>query len=98
MSIERRAAGESVWLRRGGADDRAELRSYTPHSLSYEVLESEEAVGLAMLDEIETAARSNFIKTEIAAEAETRARQLDENPGLWIRLNPNVDCWFWPMC
>ena len=58
MSIERRAAGESVWLRRGGADDRAVLRSYTPHSLSYEVLESEEAVGRAMLDEIETAARS----------------------------------------
>lgn len=31
-----------------------------------------------------------FIKTEIADDAGTRAQQLDENPGLWIRLNPNV--------
>ena len=31
-----------------------------------------------------------FIETEISEDAETRARQLDENPGLWIRLNPNV--------
>lgn len=31
-----------------------------------------------------------FINTELADDAETRARQLDENPGLWIRLNPNV--------
>ena len=31
-----------------------------------------------------------FIKTEIADEPETRAQQLDENPALWIRMNPNV--------
>lgn len=31
-----------------------------------------------------------FIKTEIANDPDTRARQLDENPALWIRLNPNV--------
>ena len=31
-----------------------------------------------------------FISTEIAEDAETRARQLEQNPGLWIRLNPNV--------
>jgi 6-phosphogluconolactonase/glucosamine-6-phosphate isomerase/deaminase len=31
-----------------------------------------------------------LIETEIASDAETRKRQLDENPGLWIRLNPNV--------
>jgi len=31
-----------------------------------------------------------FIKTELADDAETRARQLDKNPGLWIRLNPYV--------
>jgi 6-phosphogluconolactonase/glucosamine-6-phosphate isomerase/deaminase len=29
-------------------------------------------------------------ETEFAGDRETRARQLDENPGLWIRLNPNV--------
>jgi 6-phosphogluconolactonase/glucosamine-6-phosphate isomerase/deaminase len=28
--------------------------------------------------------------TQIAADAEARAVQLDENPGLWIRLHPNV--------
>jgi len=28
--------------------------------------------------------------TDIAASAEARARQLDENPGLWIRLHPSV--------
>jgi len=33
---------------------------------------------------------ARFIKEGIADDAETRARQLDENPGLWIRLNPNV--------
>jgi len=27
---------------------------------------------------------------EIASDPEARARQLDENPGLWIRLHPNV--------
>ena len=31
-----------------------------------------------------------FINTELSDDAETRSRQLDENPGLWIRLNPNV--------
>ncbi|HXD52958.1 MAG TPA: hypothetical protein VN689_13750, partial [Burkholderiales bacterium] len=31
-----------------------------------------------------------LIKTEISNEAAVRAQQLDQNPGLWIRLNPNV--------
>jgi 6-phosphogluconolactonase/glucosamine-6-phosphate isomerase/deaminase len=31
-----------------------------------------------------------LIKTEISNDAVTRAEQLDQNPGLWIRLNPNV--------
>jgi 6-phosphogluconolactonase/glucosamine-6-phosphate isomerase/deaminase len=31
-----------------------------------------------------------LLKTVIADEAHTRARQVDENPGLWIRLHPNV--------
>jgi 6-phosphogluconolactonase/glucosamine-6-phosphate isomerase/deaminase len=33
---------------------------------------------------------ARFVNEEISDDAETRARQLDENPGLWIRLNPNV--------
>lgn len=31
-----------------------------------------------------------LIETEIATDPDTRLRQLDENPGLWIRLHPNV--------
>ena len=30
------------------------------------------------------------METRIAVDGEARARQLDENPGLWIRLHPNV--------
>lgn len=30
------------------------------------------------------------METEIADDAETRAEQLNENPGLWLRLHPNV--------
>ena len=30
------------------------------------------------------------LETEISADSATRASQLDENPGLWIRLHPNV--------
>ena len=52
--ITRREAGDNIWLARAGGDHTAELE---PHQLNYEVLDSEEAVGRAMLDEIETAAR-----------------------------------------
>lgn len=31
-----------------------------------------------------------LIETEISNDPETRQHQLDENPGLWIRLHPNV--------
>ena len=31
-----------------------------------------------------------LIESEIATDPDTRLRQLDENPGLWIRLHPNV--------
>src|SRR5437762_791998 len=57
-SIERRTAGHNVWLRRAGVDERAELMAHVPHALKYEFLESEEAVGRAMLAEIEAAART----------------------------------------
>ncbi|MEW6128020.1 MAG: hypothetical protein AB1757_13350 [Acidobacteriota bacterium] len=30
------------------------------------------------------------VETRISADPETRAAQLDENPGLWVRLHPNV--------
>ena len=31
-----------------------------------------------------------LLTTEIAADAETRATQFDQNPGLWLRVHPNV--------
>ena len=31
-----------------------------------------------------------LIETEISSDHKTRARQVDENPGLWIRLHPNA--------
>jgi 6-phosphogluconolactonase/glucosamine-6-phosphate isomerase/deaminase len=31
-----------------------------------------------------------FLEEEISEDAQTRVRQLDENPGLWLRLHPNV--------
>jgi 6-phosphogluconolactonase/glucosamine-6-phosphate isomerase/deaminase len=31
-----------------------------------------------------------LLETEIASDAATREKQLDENPGLWLRLNKNV--------
>ncbi len=59
VSIDRRRAGENVWLRRAGVNERAELMACTPHALKYEVLESEEAVGREMLAEIEAAEQEN---------------------------------------
>ena len=56
-SIERRVVGENTWLRRSGIDEHAELMAHSPHAVNYEVLESEEEVGRAMLAEIEVAAR-----------------------------------------
>lgn len=52
--IQRRAAGDNVWLSRVDVSAQASLPA---HKLNYEVLESEAAVGRAMLEEIETAAR-----------------------------------------
>ena len=56
VRIERRLAGENVWLYHTGADEDAELMKYSPNSLHYEVLESEGAVGRAMFDELVIAA------------------------------------------
>ena len=39
---------------------------------------------------------ARLLETEISTDAETRERQLDENPGLWIRLNPNVTSFVLP--
>lgn len=33
---------------------------------------------------------ARFLETELSDDPEMRARQCDENPGLWLRLHPNV--------
>ncbi|MEO8434825.1 MAG: hypothetical protein ABI596_08010 [Pyrinomonadaceae bacterium] len=53
--IRRRLAGHNVWL---GHPEAQALNPLISRELSYEVLESEEAVGRAMLEEIEGAARA----------------------------------------
>lgn len=53
--VERRTSGLNIWLRRAaGEGDEPEKRAL--HALNYQVLDTEEAVGRAMLDEIEAAA------------------------------------------
>ena len=39
---------------------------------------------------------ARMIGTEISTNAATREKQLDENPGLWIRLHPNVTSFVLP--
>ena len=39
---------------------------------------------------------ARLISTEISTDAATRETQLDENPGLWIRLHPNVTSFVLP--
>ena len=39
---------------------------------------------------------ARLIGTDFSADADERARQLDENPGLWIRMNPNVTSFVLP--
>jgi 6-phosphogluconolactonase/glucosamine-6-phosphate isomerase/deaminase len=55
--IEQRATRDNVWLRRAGAHELTQLASLSPRTLNYEVMPSEEAVGQAMLSELETASR-----------------------------------------
>jgi 6-phosphogluconolactonase/glucosamine-6-phosphate isomerase/deaminase len=52
--IRRRIFGNNVWL----SDAQADAQRLPAHGLNYEVMESEEAVGRAMLAEIEAAAQS----------------------------------------
>jgi 6-phosphogluconolactonase/glucosamine-6-phosphate isomerase/deaminase len=39
---------------------------------------------------------ARFLETDISTDAGERERQLDENPGLWIRLHPNVTSFVLP--
>ena len=57
VQIQRHAVGDNVWLSRADDDALARLASLPAHSINYEVLESEDDVGRAMLEELEEAAR-----------------------------------------
>jgi 6-phosphogluconolactonase/glucosamine-6-phosphate isomerase/deaminase len=39
---------------------------------------------------------ARLVSADISTDAETRAKQLDENPGLWIRLHPDVTSFVLP--
>lgn len=55
--IEKRVVGGNIWLAHAGHSDPEGLSRFEPQKLKYEVIPSEDAVGAAMLDEIEAAAR-----------------------------------------
>ena len=58
QKIGRRTAGANVWLSRADEANAETLSQLESRTLSYEVLESEDAVGREMLAEIEAASRS----------------------------------------
>ncbi len=58
QKIGRRVVDGNVWLGHAGRNGAALLAALAPQPLKYEVLPSEEAVGEAMLEEIEVAARA----------------------------------------
>jgi 6-phosphogluconolactonase/glucosamine-6-phosphate isomerase/deaminase len=53
----RRVAGNNIWLSRAGDDAQAMLAQFSDHEIKPDVLGTEEAVGRAMFDELEAAAR-----------------------------------------
>ena len=56
IEIERHVVGDNVWLSGRSTDAEQELMACSAHQLNYEVLESEESVGQAMLAELTEAA------------------------------------------
>jgi hypothetical protein len=76
-----RAEGENRWM---GVNTEyttpADAGVFTP-----EILQTERNVGKAMLDEYR-----RVLDTQLVQDAAGRAAQLDENPGLWVRLHPSV--------
>ena len=58
VSLIPREVGENLWLARGGADARAELARTKVHEIQPEIIETEELIGRAMLEELEAAAQA----------------------------------------
>jgi len=57
-ALTRHTVGPNVWLARPGEDAATLLRRFAPRALRPDVLETEDAVGRAMLDELEAAGRA----------------------------------------
>ena len=57
QNINRRVVGDNIWLSRAGSSARDRVERLTVNEIQSEVLESEDAVGRAMLGEIEMTAR-----------------------------------------
>ena len=85
-----KAGGSAV-----GESDEVECRTVT-HILTLgpaAILSAKRIVQSIVDADTAPAKRASFqrlVNTEISHEAEDRQSQLDENPGLWIRLHPNV--------
>lgn len=58
QNLSRRVAGNNVWLSRGLGNEDEAIISYSSHVLKYEVLPTEQKVGRAMFEELETSARN----------------------------------------
>ncbi len=58
QGITRRVSGSNIWLSHGADSDTGYLQSIEPQVLSYEIFSSEEEVGRAMFEEIESAAQN----------------------------------------
>jgi 6-phosphogluconolactonase/glucosamine-6-phosphate isomerase/deaminase len=58
VRIERRIAGENIWLCDRNSEAQSELMTCSSQELTYEVLDSEEAVGRAMFGELFAAAQA----------------------------------------
>ena len=77
------------------AEDEAECRAAT-HILTLgpaAILRAKRVVQSIVDADTAPAKRASFrrlIETELASNPEERARQLDANPGLWVRLHPNA--------
>ncbi len=77
------------------SEDEAECRSVT-HILTLgpaAILQARRIVQSIVDAGSAPAKRASYrrvLDTELAQDGWTRARQLDENPGLWVRLHPNV--------
>jgi len=97
VEIERRVVGDNVWLRDGNSDADTELMNYSPQTLKYEVLDSEEAVGQAMFEELRLAAETKQGDLTVVILGGRGAQALhrllgqkattDEIDGLLARLN-----------